>query len=82
VVGLDDAVQILRYVERKLLVVVHVNHRSVTERSIEPHAHRAIHVLAAAWGHVVSVFVTHHDADPYLVVSLIDDDLADALQAR
>jgi hypothetical protein len=84
-VGLDDVVQILRYVQREFLVVVHVDHGSLAERPVQRHTHRAVHVLAAAWPHVVLVFVffilvSHHDAHVYLVGSLVDDDLAGALR--
>jgi hypothetical protein len=84
-VGLDDVVQILRYVQREFLVVVHVDHGSLPERPIQPHAHRAVHVLVAARPHVVLilvfvVLVAQHDTHVYLVVSLVDDDLSDALR--
>jgi hypothetical protein len=84
-VRLDDAVQILRHVQRELCVIIDVDHCSVGQRPIQPHAYRAVHVLAAAWPHVVLVFVVfilvaHQDANVYLVVSLVDDDLADALR--
>ena len=84
-VGLDDVVQILRYVQREFLVVVHVDHGSLAERPFQPHAHRAVHVLVAAWPHVALAFVlfilvAHRDAYVYLVVSLLDDDLAGALR--
>ena len=81
-VGLDDVVQVLRHVHRELLVVVDIDHGSVAERPIQPHGHRAVHILAAAWLHLVLLFlvvVTHRDAHIYLVVSLVDDDLAGAL---
>jgi hypothetical protein len=79
-IGLDDVVQILRYAQRELLVVVHVDHGSLAERPIQPHAHRAVNVLVAAWPQVLVfvsfVLVAQHDAHVYVVVSLVDDDLA------
>jgi putative ribosome biogenesis GTPase RsgA len=84
-VGLDDPVQVLRQEQREFLVVVHVDHGSVAERPIQPHADRAAHVLAAAWPHLVLAFVifvlvAHEDAHVHLVVSFVDDDMADTLR--
>jgi hypothetical protein len=78
--GIRDPVSIGGDEEGEFLIAVYIDDRTLSERLVEPYAHRTVEVLPLGNRHPLGVLViTDEDAHEDLVVLLVHDDVTDSV---